>query len=180
MLVTKRLILRQWTDDDAPAFAEMNADPQVMEHFPSVWTRETSDAVMQKLRTFIDEKGWGFWAVEERGTGDFVGFVGISIPGYDLPFNPCVEIGWRLVVHHWGKGYATEAAQATLDYGFDVAGLEEIVSMTSIHNHRSEAVMQRLGMIKDAATFEHPAIKEGHRLREHVLYRMVKGSRPSR
>lgn len=179
-LTTKRLILRNWTDADRDSFAEMNADSRVMEHFPSVWTRETSDRVMNDLRDNINEYGWGFWAVEEIVTKDLVGFVGIRVPGHDLPFNPCVEVGWRLHVRHWGKGYATEAAWASLRYGFDVVGLDEIVSMTSIHNHRSEAVMQRLGMVKDAATFEHPALPEGHHLREHVLYRIVKGSILSR
>ncbi len=179
-LTTERLILRNWIDADAASFAEMNADPRVMEHFPSVWTRETSDRVMNDLRDNITEVGWGFWAVEEIATKDFVGFVGIRAPSYDLPFNPCVEIGWRLHARHWGKGYATEAAIASLRYGFDVVGLDEIVSMTSIHNHRSEAVMQRLGMVKDATTFEHPALPEGHRLREHVLYRIARGSAPSR
>jgi RimJ/RimL family protein N-acetyltransferase len=169
---TERLRLRQWIESDREPFARLNADPRVMEFFPSILDRAASDAMIDRLQTKIIEKDWGFWAVESKQDKQFIGFVGLEIPKADLPFSPCVEIGWRLAFESWGKGYATEAAQAALKVGFDRLKLAEIVSFTTINNHRSSAVMERLGMIRDAETFEHPSLTVGHPLREHCLYRL--------
>lgn len=171
-LHTARLQLRQWRAQDLPAFAVLNADPEVMRHFPALLSRAESDAIALRCQALIAERGWGgFWAVEERGSGAFVGMIGLHAPAH-LPFSPCVEVGWRLARAHWGKGYATEGAAAALRFAFEVLGLEEVVSFTSVHNTRSEAVMQRLGMRRDATTFLHPALPAGHRLAEHCLYRI--------
>ena len=92
---------------------------------------------------------------------------------FPAPFNPSVEVGWRLARAAWGHGYATEAALAALDYGFTSCGLDEIVSMTATMNVRSQRVMQRIGMTRDPADdFDHPNVPEGHRLQPHVLYRI--------
>lgn len=124
-----------------------------------------------KCGALIEERGWGFWAAEERASGKFMGFIGLHKPVADLPFSPCVEVGWRLATAFWGKGYATEGARAALDYGFTTLDLAEIVSFTASINARSRAVMQRLGMMKDTDTFFHPNLPLGHELAEHVLYR---------
>jgi RimJ/RimL family protein N-acetyltransferase len=172
-VTTPRLILRQWQDSDADPFAAMNADPQVMEFFPATMTREKSDEMLMRCQNLINERGWGIWAVELRETGEFIGFVGLHTPGYDLPFVPCVEIAWRLKVDAWGKGYCTEAARAALDAAFTHLGLSEIVAFTALPNVRSQAVMKKLGMICDPGeNFMHPALEEGHWLREHCLYRL--------
>ena len=176
-LRTPRLSLRQWQADDLPAFAELNADPEVMKHFPATMTRSQSDELAHRIMADLDERGWGLWAVEviEIGSPDdgrFVGFVGLSVPSFPAHFMPAVEIGWRLARWAWGRGYATEAAKASLAYGFDRLGLREIVSFTAVPNERSQAVMRRLGMTHDPADdFDHPKIAEGHPLRRHVLYR---------
>lgn len=173
IILTSRLRLRQWRDDDYPAFAAMNADSRVMEHFPAPLERAASDAFADRLRAEIAERGWGFWAVELRdGEGGFVGFTGLRRPLLALPIGPCVEIGWRLAAPHWGKGYASEAAAGALAHGFDVLGLDEIVSFTALANLRSQAVMRRIGMRHDGETFEHPGVPEGHPLRAHCLYRL--------
>lgn len=172
-IITPRLILRQWQDSDFGPFAAMNADQQVMEFFPSVLTREKSDEMAIRCRDLITERGWGIWAVELRETGEFIGFVGLHTPGYDLPFTPCIEIGWRLRADTWGQGYCTEAARAALDAGFNQLGLNEIVAFTALPNVRSQAVMKKLGMACDPKeNFMHPALEEGHGLREHCLYRL--------
>jgi RimJ/RimL family protein N-acetyltransferase len=179
-LETEQLHLRQWIESDREPFARLNADPRVMEFLPSILDRAASDAMIDRLQTKIAERGWGFWAVESKQDNQFIGFVGLQIPKADFPFSPCVEIGWRLAFEYWGKGYATEAAQAALKVGF-VGGafpwgnrleLPEIVSFTAIDNHRSSAVMERLGMNREAETFEHPSLPVGHPLREHCLYRL--------
>jgi len=168
---TPRLYLRQWRDSDLEPFAQLNADARVMEYFPSTLDQAQSDAALVRTRTSISELGWGFWAAELLETNQFIGFVGIK-PNHDLPFSPCVEIGWRLAFDHWHKGYATEAAAAALQIGFEQLQLPEIVSFTAVHNHRSQAVMLRLGMQRQAQTFQHPAVPAGNALREHVLYRL--------
>jgi RimJ/RimL family protein N-acetyltransferase len=173
MLRTGRLLLRRWCDGDREPFAALNADPAVMEHFPAVLSRAESDALIGRIESHFDRHGFGFWAVEVPGQADFIGFVGLSIPSFDAPFTPCVEVGWRLARAHWGQGYASEAARAALDFGFDRFGLEEIVSFTVEGNHRSRQVMQRIGMSHDPADdFDHPNLPASSPLRRHVLYRI--------
>jgi RimJ/RimL family protein N-acetyltransferase len=173
MLNSPRLRLRPWRDEDLPAFAAMNADPQVMEYFPKCLSREESDASATRIREGFARHGFGWWAVEVFGVSDFIGVTGISVPPYETHFTPCVEIGWRLARKFWGFGYATEAARLALDYGFQVTGLEEIVSFTFAGNLRSRRVMERLGMTYSAEDdFEHPRLAPGDRLRPHVLYRI--------
>ena len=169
---TERLRLRCWKDEDRAPFAALNADPRVMELFPSRLGREQSDAVVDRVQAHFAQRGWGFWAAELKASAQFIGFVGLNVPTVELPCSPCVEIGWRLAAAHWGRGYATEAARAALRVGFDRLGLDEIVSFTALANLRSQAVMERLGMQRDAQTFEHPAVAAGHALREHCLYRL--------
>lgn len=167
-----RLRLRQWRQRDKEPFAELNADPEVMMYFPSALTRARSDAIVDRCAALIAENGWGFWAVECKSNGDFLGLIGLHIPSADLPFSPCVEVGWRLARPHWGKGYATEGARAALRFGFEVLGLEEIVSFTAVANLRSQAVMHRLGLVK-TDTFDHPAVPAESGLKEHCLYRIA-------
>ena len=168
-LYTERLVLRPWRDEDAARFAAMSADPQVMEHYPSVLTREQADAVTTRIRGHFTREGFGMWALEAPGVAPFVGFTGLARPG----FMPVVEVGWRLGREYWGRGYATEAARAAVAWGFTELALDEIVAFVVPANVRSQQVMERLGMARDqSANFEHPAIPIGHRLRPHWLYRL--------
>ena len=173
-LVTPRLKLRQWRDADREPFARLNADPVTMEFFPSVLDRSASDAIVERCRAHIEERGWGNWAVELAATGEFIGFVGLSVPRHAFHFSPCVEIGWRVHRDHWGKGYATEAAREALRAGFEELALGEIVSLTALGNVRSRRVMERIGMRDAHEDFDHPAIPEGHALRRHCLYRLAR------
>lgn len=172
-LRTRRLVLRRWQDGDLEPFAALNADPEVMEHFPSRLDRSASDGLAAAADGAFDERGFGLWAVEVAATGLFIGFTGLAVPRFEAPFTPAVEIGWRLARMAWGHGYATEAATAALDDPFERVGLTEIVSFTSVPNVRSQAVMHRLAMTRDPAEdFDHPNLPAGHRLRRHVLYRI--------
>jgi RimJ/RimL family protein N-acetyltransferase len=151
----------------------MNADPEVMRHFPWPLGRRESDELIDAIMIEFQRSGFGLWALELREDGRFMGFTGLSVPSFEASFTPAVEVGWRLARWAWGNGYATEAATAALDFGFARAGLEEVVSFTSVENARSQAVMKRLGMTHDPTDdFEHPKIPLGHRLRPHVLYRI--------
>ena len=173
---TQRLLLRQWTASDRAPFAALNADPIVMAYFPAPLTRGESDAIAERCERLISERGWGAWATEIKATGEFIGFVGLHISRDDLPVSPCVEILWRLAQAHWHKGFATEAARGALYIGFEVLGLSEIVSFTVPSNTKSRAVMERLGMKMDVATFEHPGVPNGHVLRTHCIYRLSRDS----
>ncbi len=175
-LTTDRLLLRRWTAEDREPFAALNADPDVMEHFFEPLTREQSDALADRADAHLAEHGWGLWALEVRtgpDAGRFAGFTGLAVPGWDAPFNPCIEVGWRLARWAWGSGYASEAARAALAVAFDELGHDEVVSFTAVSNERSQAVMRRIGMTRDAADdFVHPGRPAGHRLAPHVLFRL--------
>jgi ribosomal-protein-alanine N-acetyltransferase len=172
-LTTPRLLLRHWRAADLEPFAALNSDPAAMEFLGPCLSRSESDALARRAEDALTRRGFGFWAVEVRESGLFAGFVGLSVPGFEAHFTPCVEVGWRLAPAFWGRGYATEAARACLEFGFRTRGLREIVAFTVRANRRSRAVMERLGMRYDpAGDFEHPRLAPGDPLRAHVLYRI--------
>ncbi len=169
---TERLIVRQWKDSDKAPFAALNADEEVMRYFPSTLSREKSDATFEMGRQFIDENGFGFFALELKEGGEFIGFTGLSVPGYELPCSPCTEIGWRLDRKFWRCGYASEAASGCLEFAKSNLEVAEIVSFTTYNNVPSQAVMEAIGMTRDLdGDFYHPLLPEGHPLSRHVLYR---------
>ncbi len=173
-LRTERLVLRRWRAADRAPFAALNADPVVMEHFVAPLTRAESDDLGDRIEDHFDQEGWGLWAVEVAATGTFLGFTGLWPTTFDAAFTPAVEVGWRLAREGWGRGYATEAATASVDDGFDRLGFEEIVSMTSVGNARSRRVMEKLGMTHDPdEDFDHPNVPVDHPIRRHVLYRLA-------
>lgn len=172
-LMTERLKLRQWIQEDYPYFAKLNADTEVMEFYPSVLSETESNTMAIRIKSLIEENTWGFWAIELIETKQFIGFVGLNSPSYNLPITPCVEIGWRLAKEHWGKGYATEAGKATLKFAFEELDLGEVYSFASVDNQKSVAVMKRLGLKNGNNNFEHPILPEGDPLKEHVLYRIT-------
>ncbi len=170
---TDRLVLRRWRAQDRAAFAAINADPAVMEHFPAPLSPSESDALADRIEATFEASGFGLWAVEAPGVSPFVGFVGITQVEFEAHFTPAVEVGWRLAHRYWGRGYATEAATAAIDFGFESVGLDEIVSFTVPANRRSRRVMERLGMTSDPAEdFDHPGLPAASALRRHVLYRL--------
>lgn len=170
---TGRLLLRPWRPSDRQPFAALNADPVVMEHFPSILTRAESDVFADSIATHLDEHGWGTYAVEVIDGPDFVGYVGLAAPEW----LGATEVRWRLAREHWGHGYATEGARAAVVDGFARLGLDEIVAITVPANVRSRAVMRRLGMHHDPADdFDHPYLPDGHPLRRHVKYRLRAGA----
>jgi len=149
----------------------MNADPQVREHFPGVLGRAESDASVAGFQQDLQRRGWGWWAVEVRATGEFIGFAGLDPVEDEMPVDG-VEAGWRLARAAWGHGYASEAGRAVLEFGFESLGLTEIVAITTATNLRSQAVMRRLGMTHDPADdFEDPTVPPGP-LRPSVVFRL--------
>lgn len=173
-LRTERLLLRPWVDADREPWAALNADPVVMEHFETTYDRRQSDEQADRFQAGIDERGWGLWAAERLDSGEFIGFVGLSVPTFDAPFLPGVEVGWRIAHRHWGQGFAPEGGRASLRFAFDVLGCDEVLSFTTAANQRSRRVMEKLGMTHHPdEDFEHPNVPVGSPIRPHVLYRIT-------
>jgi RimJ/RimL family protein N-acetyltransferase len=174
-LRTPRLVLREWREEDVEPFAEMSADPAVMEYLVPFPDRAAMDAWVVAARAHWQEHGFGQWVVELPGEARFIGVVGLSNVRFALPFAPAVEAAWHLARPYWGEGFAHEAACAAIDDGFGRLGLDEIVAFTVPANRASRRVMEKLGMTRDPAEdfdFVHPRLPPGHPLRRHVLYRL--------
>lgn len=170
-ILTPRLRLRAWCYADLPAMAAMNADPDVMAHFPAPLPRADSDALAARLGAALQTQGYGCRVIALPGMADFIGFAGLSAVRFEAGFTPAVEISWRLARPYWGRGYAAEAARACLQEGFGRLGLSCIHAFTRPDNQRSRQLMTRLGM-QYQGEFEHPGLPQGHPLRPHVLYRL--------
>ena len=166
---TERLLLRRWTEVDREPFAALNADLEVMEHFPAPLTRAESDAMVDRLEARFVEQGFGLWVLERSSDGEFLGFTGLNPMPAGTPGHGEQEIGWRLARHAWGRGYATEAARAALDVAWR-PGQPAVWSMTAVGNLASQRVMQRIGLTR-WGTFDHPTLPVGDPLRPHVAYR---------
>ena len=172
-IATERTLLRPWRESDREPFARINADPDVMRHFPSTLSRKASDDLFDLLESARQERGFGIWAIELPGVAPLVGFVGLHEATFEAKFTPCIEIGWRLDAPYWGRGLAFEASRAALAEGFAALGVDEILAWTAAGNVRSRVLMDRLGMVRDEAKdFDHPRIPAGDPLRAHVLYRL--------
>jgi RimJ/RimL family protein N-acetyltransferase len=167
--MTSRLRLRRLRNEDTEPFVAMNADVRVMEFFPRPWSREESKAALVRIEEEFENRGFGIYAVDCQNA--FAGIVGLSVPSFEAHFTPCVEILWRLVPQFWGRGFASEAAEAVLEMGFKTLAIPEVVAFTVLENVRSIGVMERLGMQRDlTGDFNHPAV-EASRLKRHLLYR---------
>lgn len=163
--------MRRWRESDRAPFAAMNADPEVMRYFPARLCRAESDAFVDRVEQRFEAQGFALWALEVRGTGEFIGFTGLNPMPDGVPGAGGLEVGWRLARSAWHQGYATEAARTALAVAFTGLGMREVWSLTAALNTPSEAVMRRLGM-RRYATCAHPRVEEGHVLRPHVVYRI--------
>jgi RimJ/RimL family protein N-acetyltransferase len=163
-LTTSRLLLRHWREDDVPAMAVINADPEVM-RWIGAGTPIDEDATaagIARSEQHWETHGFGLFAVEIRATGRLAGFTGLNTPYFLPEVLPAVEIGWRLGRQFWGQGIATEAARAALDFGFADRGLDRIVSIHQVGNDASGRIMQKLRMQFDRE------ITDGHERRVRV------------
>ena len=179
-LVTPRVLLRQWRDDDLEPLVALNADPEVSRYLGGHITRTDSEAMAERMRTHWAQRDFGVWALELRGDrgergprSPLIGLCGIVVPRYETKFSPFVEIIWRLATAHWGKGLVTEAARAALEDGFNEQDFPDVVATTVQQNQRSWRVMERLGMRRSPQDdFDHPLVPEANPLRPHIVYRL--------
>ncbi|PWB06195.1 N-acetyltransferase [Paramuribaculum intestinale] len=166
---TERLILRSWRMTDRAVFAEINSNNKVMRYFPKPLSIDESNGFVDRINSEFEETGFGLYAVEIKETGEFIGYVGFHRFAFDVPFSPGWEIGWRISDKFWNKGYATEAAMACIKYAQEKKLCNRLYSFTAVPNIASENVMKRIGMSFEGL-FMHPALAEGHWLKEHKLY----------
>jgi len=176
---TGRLLMRRWQDSDREPFAALNGDPETMRFFPATLDRAASDAMIDRIESGFDQRGYGLWALEVTATGAFIGFTGLNPMPDGVPGAGGLEVGWRLARPAWHHGYATEAAQAAVGVAFDGAGRAEIWSMTAVLNEPSQAVMRRLGLT-EVARFDHPRVTAGHPLQPHVTYHLASAAKRAR
>ena len=177
-LRTPRLIMRRWRESDRRPFADMNADPEVMRHFPSPLSRGGSDAFVDRIEARFEAQGFGLWALERVDTREFIGFTGLNPMPDGIPGSGGTEVGWRLARRAWGSGYATEAGRAAVDLALETLRLPELWSMTAVTNRASQAVMLRLGMTRHAF-FGHATLPAGHPVHRQVVYHLA-GRRSAR
>lgn len=172
MIETGRLILRDWRDADFDPFAAMGADAEVMRHLNGVIDRDQARVTMERQRGFIARDGHGFWVVERKDDGAFLGFCGVRLGGHpNTGVTDELEIGWRLARPYWGQGYAREAAEASINHGWAITRRPRIAAWTIAENTASWGLMVRLGMrARPELDFDHPDFAPGHPLRRHIVY----------
>ncbi len=168
---SERLGFRNWKDSDFQEFAKINADIEVMEHFPYTLSLEDTKGFIQRLQQHFEKRGYNYFAVEVMTTGELIGFIGLAYQEYETEFTPAVDIGWRLKKSAWGHGYATEGAKRCLDFAFNNLHLEKVISICTIHNKQSENIMQKIGMTR-MGIFNHPKLKEHTTFERCIWYEL--------
>lgn len=165
------MILRAWKDSDADTFIKMNQDEKVMKYFPKTLSAKETLAGLETMKEHFKRWDYGFFAVELKSTGEYIGFNGLYHPTFKSHFTPCVEIGWRLIPSVWRQGLASEGAQAILEYARDTIRLREVYSFTTQSNLPSFKVMEKIGMTY-VGDFMHPNLDPDHPMASHVLYKI--------
>lgn len=168
---TERLVLRGWRDEDVAGLTAISRDPRVMEFLGPPMEEGQAREAISRQQDNQARLGYCFWAIERKEDGKMLGFCGLQPGPEATPLARRTEIGWRLAHAHWGKGYAREAARASLDWGFSNLADDEIWAITVLANVRSWGLMERLGMTRrHGLDFDHPNVPEGSPLRRHIVY----------
>jgi RimJ/RimL family protein N-acetyltransferase len=175
-LVSERLILRSWREEDLASFHAICSDPLVMATLGPLMDREETRALIERAQAREDQHGHTFWALERLEDARLIGWCGV-IRGSAGPVEGKAEIGWRLASDCWGNGYASEAARASLDWLFANLPDDAAWAITNTGNLRSRAVMERLGMAhRPALDFDHPMLAPDDPLLRHVTYALERSN----
>ncbi|MFD2037624.1 GNAT family N-acetyltransferase [Belliella marina] len=172
---SERLGFRDWTKEDHAEIVDMNADLEVMEHFPKLLTENESVELIGRLQKHYKRYGFTYFATEVLETKELIGFVGLVWQNYQSDFTPAVDIGWRLKKSCWGNGYATEGASRCLDFAFTELGMDKIISTCTEKNSKSENVMKKIGM-KKTGVFDHPQLTDYPELGKCICYEINKST----
>lgn len=169
MIETARLVLRLPVADDHAPLHAMWSDPRVMADLGPLKTPEDSVATIARHEGYRQSHGLGFWTVALRDSDTVIGFCGLKPGAENTPIAGEVEVGWMLAAAHWRQGYAREAAEASLAWGWANSDAARIVAITAAQNHASRALMARLGMAR-LGGFDHPNFAIDDPRRETVSY----------
>jgi len=171
-LETKQFYLRQWREEDFIPYEALTSNSDIMKFFPKTLTPQESKKAALKFQNLLSTRGWGFWAVEEKKSGKFIGYAGLHSPSTSFPFSPCVEIAWRMESKYWNNGTVLELGKSILTHALEVLKLEKVVYFSSIHNRQAKTVMEALGMVNQHKNFHHPFVSTEHHLSEHYLFQI--------
>ena len=171
LFCSQRLGFRNWKEEDLHAFAKINADTDVMEHFPKPLSLAESKAFLLRLQEHFDQYGYTYFATEILETGELIGFIGLAYQDFSASFTPATDIGWRLAKDYWGRGYATEGALRCLELAFEQLRLKTVIATCPQSNLQSESVMKKIGMTP-MGTFNHPALKEYIDIKKCIWYQI--------
>lgn len=177
LFTSERLGFRPWEPSDLEDLTRLCTDPEVMRFFPARLGLAECVELLERLIRRFEDTGLTYFAVDELEAGRFIGFLGLAHQDYEAPFNPSVDVGWRLLPEAWGRGLAAEGAARCLRHGFEDAGLERIVATCPVANAPSEKVMQRIGMER-RGTYLHPALADSPELETCVWYEASPGGGP--
>lgn len=169
---SERLGFRNWSSEDLTEFSKLNADPEVMEHFPKKLSEKETGEFLLRLQEYFSRHGYTYYATEILDSEEFIGFIGLAFQDFEAVFNPSVDIGWRLKRSSWGNGYATEGAKRCLNYAFNELQMKRIISICPEGNYRSQQVMKKIGMTKKGI-FKHPALKDFPEYEKCVWYELI-------
>ena len=159
IFTSDRLGFRNWSMEDLDEFAAMNSDPEVMEYFPNLLSRQESADFIERLQAHFEQYKYNYFATEILATGELIGFIGLAFQSYETDFTPAVDIGWRLKKSAWGNGFATEGAERCLEYVFIDLNLCKVISTCTEANKKSERLMVKIGLSKQG-NFKHPQLVE--------------------
>jgi ribosomal-protein-alanine N-acetyltransferase len=143
ILETKRLVLRNWTDADCSTLFEILSDAEVVRNVDDgkPFSLEKTRKFLDVMETSIQENGFCRWQVVEKASGEIIGTCGFGRIGETSE----IELGYLFARKHWGEGYASEIAEATIDYGFNKLGFREIIALTDLENTASQKVLEKIG-----------------------------------
>lgn len=169
ILQSDRLGFRPWCDTDMELMVSINSDPDVMQYFPSVMSRQQTEDSVQRFQRHQQEHGYCYFAVDQLQTKSFIGFIGLMQQQY--PFSPqqVVDIGWRLDKRFWRQGLASEGARCCLEFASERLGLSKVVAVAPKVNVASIAVMKKIGM-EYSGEFHFERLPPGSHLNPCVYY----------
>jgi RimJ/RimL family protein N-acetyltransferase len=180
MIETERLLLRPWREADRGTFGGIINTPAMMRYFGGLMSPAECDAFLDKRIEDQRKHGMSYWAVVLRSEGDLIGSCGVRVADNypaSLAIAGMVEAGWRIGEQWWRRGFATEAAEASIAWLWRQRDVPEVAAWTSLPNRPSQDVMRKLGMQRRAdLDFDHPAVPEGSDLRRHLVFSL---SRPA-
>lgn len=165
---TSRLGFRSWQEFDLEPFSAINADPEVMRFFQKTFSKEETQAFMERMKNSFSDRGYCYFAVDFLQTKELMGTIGLGWKTFEADFTPCVDIGWRIGKKWWNQGLTSEGASACLDFA-KALKIPEVYSYATVTNLASIQVMRKTGM-NFIQEFDHAELANYPHLKRCALY----------